>query len=49
MSTAIALQVGLLMIFLVGMLLWLDSPTGKPRDGHDCGIRGCRWHRDGGR
>ena len=46
MSAAIALQLGLIILFLVGLLLWLDSPTGQPRDGRGCDVRGCRWHRE---
>lgn len=45
MNTAIALQIGLICLFLVGLLLWLDSPVGKPRDGQDCGVKHCRWMR----
>lgn len=44
MSSAIALQVMLLMLFVIGLLLWLDSPVGKPRDGQRCDIKGCKWH-----
>lgn len=44
-NTAIALQIGLICLFLVGLLLWLDSPVGKPRDGQDCGVKHCRWMR----
>lgn len=45
MTAAIALQLGLICALLIGMILWLDSPTGQPRDGKRCEIRGCRWHR----
>ena len=49
MNAAIALQLGLIMLGLIGLLLWLDSPVGKPRDGRTCNIRGCKWHNGGPR
>lgn len=45
MNTAIALQVILICLFITGLVLWVDSPSGRPRDGVDCKIEGCRKHR----
>jgi hypothetical protein len=45
MNTAIATQIILIMLGLIALLLWLDSPVGKPRDGQTCPIKGCKWHR----
>lgn len=44
MNAAIALQIMLIMLFLVGLFLWWESPRGIPR-GKTCRVRGCRWHR----
>ena len=50
MTTAIYLQLGLLCLFLIGLLLWLASPTGRPWDSdEDCPIEGCKWHGRGRR
>ncbi len=44
MLVSTALQIGA-MLGLTALLLWLDSPVGKPRDGQTCHIKGCKWHR----
>lgn len=49
MPSEVALNIGLVALFIVGFLLWLDSPTGQPRGAHNCGINGCRWHRKDGK
>jgi len=50
MTAAIALQVCLICALLIGMLLWLASPTGRPWDSDDeCSIEGCKWHGRGRR
>ena len=37
-------QIMLVVLFTVGLLLYLDSPTGVPRGTEPCGVRGCCWH-----
>ena len=39
----------LIALFIMGFLLWLDSPMGQPRGSIDCGIKGCRVHRKDGK
>lgn len=48
MESQAALNIGLFMLFLTGLLLWLDSPKGTYDDSdeyEECGIRGCTRHR----
>lgn len=42
MSVDTALNVGGVCLFVMGFVLWWDSPHGRPRDGQECGVRGCR-------
>lgn len=44
MTASIALQIMAIMLFLTGLFLWWDSPSGTPRGTKGCGIKGCRWH-----
>ena len=49
MTASIALQICLICAGIIALILWLASPTGRPWDGEDCRIEGCKWHGRGRR